>query len=217
MLNPGQVILWKVFLIVFIFVFLLYLNLFDLYVLDVFRSLCQLIGITLVLIHISWLLAQFFRRYAQLEYIPPKNRAVLITGCDSGFGHQVCYKLDSYGFNVFAGVLFPDSESADKLRANCSERLKVVKLDVTNAEDVKNVVKEIEVSNLELWAVLNNAGISYYSPIEMGNDVEVFEKIFAVNVLGLVRVTKYCLPLLRKSGGRVVNMSSIAGINRKIN
>ncbi|CAG2176216.1 unnamed protein product, partial [Oppiella nova] len=39
----------------------------------------------------------------------------------------------------------------------------------------------------------------------------IFEKTFAVNVFGLVRVTKHCLPLLRKSGGRVVNMASVAG------
>jgi NADP-dependent 3-hydroxy acid dehydrogenase YdfG len=34
-----------------------------------------------------------------------------------------------------------------------------------------------------------------------------------VNVLGVVRVTKACLPLLREGGGRVINVASLAGIN----
>ncbi|CAG2114257.1 unnamed protein product [Medioppia subpectinata] len=146
-----------------------------------------------------------------MSYISPKNRAVLITGCDSGFGHNVCYQLDSYGFHVFAGVLSTDSESAEKLRTKCSNRLKVIKLDVTLDEDVKLAVKEIELSGLDLWAVLNNAGIAQYALVEMGPGIDIFEKTFAVNVFGLVRVTKHCLPLLRRSGGRVVNMASVAG------
>ncbi|XP_054159865.1 retinol dehydrogenase 7-like [Oppia nitens] len=169
------------------------------------------LGSLIVIINISWYLANKLREKSQLEYISPKNRAVLVTGCDSGFGHHVCYQLDSYGFYVFAGVLDTNSESAEKLRNKCSNRLRVIKLDVTQVEDIKSVVKEIEASGVELWAVLNNAGIAQYSLVEMGHEIDVFEKIFAVNVFGLVRVTKYCLPLLRKSGGRVVNMSSVAG------
>ena len=205
--------MYKTFLIVFSFVYLFYLNLIDSYVLGLFASLINLIGVSTILIQISWFLAKTLRQYSHLEHISPRNRAVLITGCDSGFGHQVCYKLDSYGFHVFAGLLSTDSESAEKLRNNCSNRLKILKLDVTQVEDVKNAVKQIEESGLELWALLNNAGIAQYALTEMGTDVEVFQKIFAVNVFGLVRVTKHCLPLLRKSGGRVVNMSSVAGMS----
>lgn len=211
MSNVGQITLFKTFIIVFLFVLLIYQNLINAYSLDLFVIFCKFVGVLVVLLQISWFLAQLLRRNSHLEHISPINRAVLITGCDSGFGHQVCYKLDSYGFHVFAGVLSTESESAEKLRNNCSNRLKVIKLDVTQVEDVRNAVQLIEASGLDLWAVLNNAGIAHYSLVEMGTELEVFEKIFAVNVFGLVRVTKYCLPLLRKSGGRVVNMSSVAG------
>ncbi|CAG2102657.1 unnamed protein product [Medioppia subpectinata] len=187
------------------------MNLIDSSLLNIFKILCQFFGAITVLIQISWLLANILRNYSHREYISAKNRAVLITGCDSGFGHHLCYRLDSYGFHVFAGVLATDSQSAAKLRTKCSHRLKVIKLDVTLEEDVRRAVAAIEVSGVDLWAVVNNAGVAQFAFLEMGAGIDIFTKTFAVNVFGLVRVTKHCLPLLRRSGGRVVNMASVAG------
>lgn len=84
-------------------------------------------------------------------------------------------------------------------------------MDVTSAEEVSAVVEKIKASGLPLWAVVNNAGIGLSSPWDWGKDVEVFEKTFNVNVLGVVRVSKHCIPLLRKSRGRIVNVASLAG------
>lgn len=95
---------------------------------------------------------------------------------------------------------------------NCINSTKCqTKLEFTIKEDIKNAVDKIIESGLPLWAVVNNAGISHYSLIEWGNDIDVFEKMFSVNLFGLVRITKMCLPLLRLSKGRVINMSSVAG------
>ncbi len=65
---------------------------------------------------------------------------------------------------------------------------------------------------LELWAVVNNAGIAVNTPIEWGFDIKELNKIFSVNVFGAVRVAKLSIPLLRKSNGRVINVSSLAGM-----
>lgn len=40
-----------------------------------------------------------------MTFISPVNKAVLITGCDSGFGHLAAKALDVYGFHVFAGYV----------------------------------------------------------------------------------------------------------------
>lgn len=64
----------------------------------------------------------------------------------------------------------------------------------------------------ELWAVVNNAGLAMIAEIEWCS-VDSFQKILDVNVLGVVRVTKAFLPLLRHSKGRVINVSSLAGIH----
>jgi NAD(P)-dependent dehydrogenase (short-subunit alcohol dehydrogenase family) len=62
----------------------------------------------------------------------------------------------------------------------------------------------------DLWAVVNNAGIAAFTEIEWCS-VDQFQRILDVNVLGVVRVTKAFLPLLRHSKGRVVNVASLAG------
>ena len=117
----------------------------------------------------------------------------------------------STGFHVFAGVLFPEESGAKDLKEKCSQRIRIFKMDVTKLEDVENVVQEVKNSKIPLWAVVNNAGIAIGCPFDWGKDVDVYKKTFEVNVFGLIRVTKCCIPLLRKSNGRVINVASIAG------
>ena len=64
--------------------------------------------------------------------------------------------------------------------------------------------------NLELWAVINNAGIATIGPLDW-QSLETMKRMIDVNLWGLVAVTKTFLPLLKKSGGRLVNLSSIGG------
>lgn len=65
------------------------------------------------------------------------GRGVLVTGCDSGFGHQLARCLDQEGFVVFAGCLFPDGIGAQTLAKHSSSTLKVLKLDVRSDADVE--------------------------------------------------------------------------------
>ena len=62
----------------------------------------------------------------------------------------------------------------------------------------------------ELWAVVNNAGIAGSGEIEWTSN-SVCQETLEVNTLGAYKVTQTFLPLLRKSGGRVVVMSSFLG------
>ena len=205
---------WLVYVTVLVSLIFLYFvgSQINLLPLNAFSLICQIIGVLSVLVNISWQLTRLLKtKFFNKEYISPENKAVLITGCDSGFGHHLCRRLDKYGFHVFAGCLFPNGTGANELRLNCSSKCQIIKLDVTVKEDIKNAVDKIIESGLPLWAVVNNAGISHYSLVEWGNDIDVFEKMFSVNLFGLVRITKMCLPLLRLSKGRVINMSSVAG------
>ncbi|XP_060581278.1 17-beta-hydroxysteroid dehydrogenase type 6-like isoform X6 [Ruditapes philippinarum] len=146
------------------------------------------------------------------EEVEIKNKAVLITGCDSGFGNQIARRLDKKGFTVFAGCLLPDREGAKQLKAECSDRLHIIHVDVTDDWLVRGAVKYVK-ENLgknELWAVVNNAGIAIFTEIEWCSVIQ-FQRIFDVNVLGVVRVTKAFLPLIRQANGRIVNVASLAG------
>lgn len=62
-----------------------------------------------------------------------------------------------------------------------------------------------------LWGIVNNAGISGPpTPIEWCFK-EDYEKTLAINTFGMIEVTRIFLPLVLKSKGRVVNMSSVIG------
>ncbi|KAG8184947.1 hypothetical protein JTE90_011079 [Oedothorax gibbosus] len=174
--------------------------------------------------HYTWLiellacfgLALLTFRFAKQRYLDdkvhPNKKAVLVTGCDSGFGHGVAKRLDSEGFRVFACCLFPDGEGAKELRKNCSKKLEVVELDVTKDESVKKAVEHVK-QNLGkdvLWALINNAGMTTGFTVDL-SPIKAFQDCLEVNSIAPVRVTKAFLPFLKKSKGRVVNLTSIAG------
>lgn len=69
---------------------------------------------------------------------------VYFTGCDSGFGYSLAKRLDEKGYVVFAGCLLPDREGAQGLRKECSDRLRVVQVDVTDEWQVRGALKYIK-------------------------------------------------------------------------
>ncbi|XP_054716406.1 retinol dehydrogenase 16-like [Uloborus diversus] len=146
------------------------------------------------------------------ETLCTKNKAVLITGCDTGFGHAAAKRLDSKGFHVFASCLFPDGKGACDLKNNCSERLKILELDVRKDDSVKNALDFVKenLGTLEFWAIVNNAGIQKGFDVDL-TSMDDFKDTLEVNTFGPIRVTKAFLPLLKKAKGRIVNIVSISG------
>ena len=173
-----------------------------------FNHFCIVCGLSII----SWTLAYYFFEIFNQEMIDPVGKIVLITGCDSGFGNRLAYRLDRMGFHVYAGVLFPLGDDVQQLQQKCSNRLKIMRMDVTKPEEVNNVVEQIKQSGMPLWALVNNAGIGISVPFDWGNDIDVYRKVFDVNIFGVVRVTKSCMPLLRRSRGRIINVASAAGM-----
>ena len=74
----------------------------------------------------------------------------------------------------------------------------------------QNPVFGNEDGDLKLWALVNNAGVAQFTPFEFGNIEQDLMPMFAVNVFGLIRVTKGLLPFLRQSQGRLVNVGSVS-------
>lgn len=137
--------------------------------------------------------------------------AVVITGASSGIGAACARHLDQLGFTVWAGVR--RKADGDALARAASPRLRVVMLDVTDPMSIAEAGRAIveETAGSGLAALVNNAGISVAGPLELLPLAEVRTQ-FEVNVIGALAVTQVLLPSLRLARGRIVNISSIAGV-----
>eukprot|EP00051_Salpingoeca_urceolata_P025777 m.467531 g.467531 ORF g.467531 m.467531 type:complete len:322 (-) comp20364_c1_seq3:69-1034(-) len=143
---------------------------------------------------------------------------IVLSGASTGIGRDAAFALAAIGYTVLAGVRNDRSaasleEEAD--RRHVASLVVPVLLDVTKQEQVaaiKNRVVSLQnQTNLPLVAVINNAGIADNNPVEMLS-MEQVEKVFAVNVFGVFRLTIEFVPLLRASKGRVVSIGSMAGV-----
>jgi NADP-dependent 3-hydroxy acid dehydrogenase YdfG len=135
----------------------------------------------------------------------PRGLAV-VTGASSGIGAACVRRLRAEGFDVIAAA-----RRVDRLTALAEETgARTVTCDVTSDEDVRRLAEAV---GGEATLLVNNAGGARgLDPIETGQ-VEDWQWMFDVNVLGSLRVTKALLPALVASGaGTVVMMSSTAGL-----
>lgn len=189
------------------------------------------IGYLLVLCFLPWVVAQpavstllisvsllygcyYIYKKATLKKIDVKGKGVVVTGCDTGFGFSLAKRLDYLGFTVYAGCLSSDCEGAETLRSSTTGKMNVVQLDVTSDDSVNKALKfvtdHVNKNNLELWAVVNNAGLNFLGDVEFC-PMDIYKRIADVNLYGVVRVTKAFLPLIRKAKGRIVNCTSVKG------
>ncbi|MGE3154007.1 MAG: SDR family oxidoreductase [Nitrospiraceae bacterium] len=136
---------------------------------------------------------------------------IVITGASSGIGEACAIHLDRLGFRLFAGVR--DERDGVALQAKASPRLTALRLDVTDRDSIAAAVRTVSeaIGDLGLAGLINNAGIAVPGPIETV-PLNFVRKQFEVNVIGQIAVIQAFLPLLRKGRGRIVNMSSIAGL-----
>lgn len=138
------------------------------------------------------------------------SRTVLVTGSSSGIGRSTALLLASSGWRVYAGVRKASDGTA--LAAEATGELLPLELDVTRAQSVTAAVERLVAgSGGRLDGLVNNAGIYFGGPLELMQPEEI-ENTFAVNVTGLLQLTRACLPLLRAARGRIINVSSISGL-----
>jgi NAD(P)-dependent dehydrogenase (short-subunit alcohol dehydrogenase family) len=130
-------------------------------------------------------------------------KTVVITGAGSGFGKGAAIELAARGHRVIATT--ETDEQAAALEAEHPE-LTVMKLDVTNREDVDRV------ATLDPDVLINNAGFGVMAPLS-SVPLDRLKAGFEVNVFGMVAMSQAVIPGMKAKGaGRIINMSSIAGV-----
>ncbi|GCC27042.1 11-beta-hydroxysteroid dehydrogenase type 2 [Chiloscyllium punctatum] len=142
-----------------------------------------------------------------------QGKAVLITGCDSGFGKIMAQHFDSLGFEVFATVLNKNGPGAKELSQMCSEQLTLIQMDLTKPEDIEQalqITKE-KLGERGLWGLVNNAGMCFNISDAELSAMSNYRGCMEVNFFGAIAITKGFLPLIRRAKGRIVNVSSPVG------
>lgn len=135
-----------------------------------------------------------------------EKKTILVTGASSGIGYDAAKTLAQQGHCVYAAAR--RLEMMEPLKAF---GVKVVKLDVTDEESMKQCVETVVQAEGRIDVLVNNAGYGFFGAIE-NVSMEEARRQLEVNVFGLARMTQLVLPQMRKQGkGRIVNTSSIAG------
>jgi len=135
----------------------------------------------------------------------------LITGCSSGLGHTLAQAVARRGDRLVATARNPASLQA--LARQFPDTVRVCALDVTRPETARAAVALAVEAFGGLDVLVNNAGHGLYGAIEEVEPGE-YRPMFEVNLFGLIETTRAALPVLRgRPGGRIVNLSSIAGLS----
>lgn len=134
----------------------------------------------------------------------------LITGCSSGFGHELAKLIIARGWRLVATAR--DTARLAELTQSAEDRVLAVKLDVGQADQVEAAMAAAKERFGRIDVLVNNAGYGYQSSIEEGQDAEIRAQ-FEANVFGLFAVTRAVLPIMRaQRSGHIINITSVAGL-----
>lgn len=134
------------------------------------------------------------------------KRIALITGASRGIGAGVAKHLLLNGYFVYC-TYFKDKDLAEKNFRDHPNAM-ICGLDVGNESSVLKVIKLVEKTSRELHLLVNNATIDYDIPIEKMT-LKEWDETFNVRVRGTFLMTKYTLPLLKKTKrSTIINITS---------
>jgi len=134
----------------------------------------------------------------------------LVTGCSTGFGHEIARAALEAGHTVV--VTARRADAVADFAEEFGDRALPVALDVTDAGQIAAAVAAADDAFGGIDVLVNNAGHGYLAAVEEGEDAEV-RKLFDVNYFGAVDMIKAVLPGMRARGsGHIVNISSMTGL-----
>ena len=145
-----------------------------------------------------------------------KNKVVLVTGSSHGIGKATIIEFAKKGCNVIINYNQSKKEAlALKKQIESLYPIKVlaIKADISNEEEVINMINKIISTFGRIDILVNNAGIAIDTTFE-DKTKENFQKILDVNLIGTFLVSKYAsIYMLKQKYGKIINVSSTNGID----
>ncbi|ANK62962.1 SDR family oxidoreductase [Loigolactobacillus backii] len=132
-----------------------------------------------------------------------------ITGATGGLASQVVKRLLERGDQVAATVR--KMGALDQIQKNYGRHLRQYQLDLTNPDQISEVVRQAFNDFGSIDVILNNAAYGLYGAVEEVSDEQI-QRLFQVNVFGSLRVARAVMPFLRhQHDGQIVQIASMAG------
>jgi 3-oxoacyl-[acyl-carrier protein] reductase len=140
------------------------------------------------------------------------GKVVLVTGSSRGIGAEMIGAFGKRGAVCVVNYVADPEDQNKSDAASVARKLKeplIIECDVTRPDQVESMMKQIQDRCGGLDILVNNSGIIHDRTIKKMS-MEEFESVLRVNLTGTFTVTQKAAAILR-SGGRVVNMSSVSG------
>lgn len=145
------------------------------------------------------------------------EKNILITGGTRGIGKSLLETFAKCNANV--AYLYNSSEeiakSIDQEWSDSGIKIKGYKVDITDYEDIREIVKAILKDFGKIDVLINNAGITKDTYAMMMSE-EVWKRVIDVNLNGMFYITKQLIPhFISNHSGKIINMASVGGIAGK--
>lgn len=143
-----------------------------------------------------------------------ERKTVLITGGSRGIGKEVAITYAENGYNVIVNYV-SDKTDVPALKTELEEKgieCLIIKADVSNEEEVENLVKKSIEKFEKIDVLVNNAGITRDNLL-MRMNTEDFDKVLEINLKGTFLVTKAVTKyMMKKRQGSIINLASVVGV-----
>ena len=140
-----------------------------------------------------------------------KNKIALVTGASRGIGKAIALDLAKNNANVIINYNKNEEEAEKVVKEvkNYGVKSIAIKADVSNFEEVTQMMKSVESEFGKIDILINNAGIVRDRTLK-NMSLEEWHDVININLNGVFYVTKLALPLIKEEG-RIINISSIIG------
>ncbi len=137
------------------------------------------------------------------------GKVALITGSSRGIGRSIAERFSAEGARIAINYN-EDRTSAERLKKKLPGS-EIFLADVSNREEVREMIDGIRSKMGEIDILVNNAGIWHLAPFEEYEE-KIFDRMISVNLKGPINCVIESLNSLRKTKGSVINIASNAGI-----
>ncbi len=142
------------------------------------------------------------------------GKVAIVTGASKGIGAAVAKGLAEAGAAVAVNYS-AGREGAERTVSeitNSGGKAIAIQADVSRAADIKRMFEETKEALGPVDVLVNNAGVFQFDPLEAITEKE-FHREFDINVLGMILVTQEALKYFPRTGGSIINISSITSAN----